>query len=78
VQPAGERGAELLAVRLDEVHTPRVTLGLVGELSEKQVTQRAAVCDLCSTQWGRRPACVVACPHDAAIRVDARTEFPAR
>jgi Fe-S-cluster-containing hydrogenase component 2 len=54
------------------------TLGLVGELSEKQVTQRAVVCDLCSSQWGQRPACVVACPHDAALRIEARTEFPTR
>jgi len=36
----------------------------------------AVVCDLCSDQFGKRPACVTACPHDAAMRVDARFEFP--
>ena len=35
------------------------------------------VCDLCSTLPGRVPACVNACPHDAAMRVNARAEFPA-
>jgi Fe-S-cluster-containing hydrogenase component 2 len=30
------------------------------------------VCDLCSDQYGQVPACVNACPHDAALRVDAR------
>jgi CRP-like cAMP-binding protein len=66
----------LLELRLDEVHTPNIPLGLSGDISEKQVTERAVVCDLCSTQYGQRPACVTACPHDAAMRVNARFEFP--
>jgi hypothetical protein len=37
------------------------------EITEKLVTQRAA----------QVPACVHACPHDAAIRVDERSQFPA-
>ena len=44
----------------------------------KQVAERAVVCDLCSAQYGQRPACVTACPHDAAMRVNARFEFPVR
>jgi Fe-S-cluster-containing hydrogenase component 2/CRP-like cAMP-binding protein len=68
----------LLDLRLDEERRPAETLGLQGELSEKQVTLRAVVCDLCSGQWGQRPACVTACPHDAALRIDGRTEFPVR
>jgi Fe-S-cluster-containing hydrogenase component 2/CRP-like cAMP-binding protein len=68
----------LFDLRLDEERQPAETLGLQGELSEKQVTLRAVVCDLCSSQWGQRPACVTACPHDAAMRIDARAEFPVR
>jgi CRP-like cAMP-binding protein/Fe-S-cluster-containing hydrogenase component 2 len=44
--------------------------GTVAEV--KQVSQRAVVCDLCSSLW-TGPACVTMCPHDAAFRVDART-----
>jgi Fe-S-cluster-containing hydrogenase component 2 len=36
----------------------------------------AVVCDMCSEQLGRQPACVNACPHDAALRVEARSFFP--
>jgi Fe-S-cluster-containing hydrogenase component 2 len=43
----------------------------------KEVTERAVVCDLCSSLPSQDPACVYACPHEAAIRVDARSEFPA-
>jgi Fe-S-cluster-containing hydrogenase component 2 len=42
----------------------------------KEVTQRAAVCDLCSSTPTQDPACVYACPHEAAIRIDARRTFP--
>jgi Fe-S-cluster-containing hydrogenase component 2 len=38
------------------------------------VSQQAAVCDQCSSLNGI-PSCVYACPHDAAIRVDARSFF---
>ncbi|MBL0921062.1 MAG: cyclic nucleotide-binding domain-containing protein [Phycisphaerales bacterium] len=40
-----------------------------GEVVE--VTERAVVCDQCSS-LPTGPACVYACPHDAAVRVDAR------
>ncbi|HEY7426424.1 MAG TPA: hypothetical protein VH682_19480 [Gemmataceae bacterium] len=56
----------LLDLRLDEGPDPDIKL----------VTKLAAVCDQCSSQWGQRPACVTACPHDAAMRVDARFNFP--
>jgi Fe-S-cluster-containing hydrogenase component 2 len=68
----------LLDLRLDDVRRPTVPLGMVGDVSEKLVTERAVVCDLCSTQFGQRPACVNACPHDAAWRIDARAGLPAR
>jgi Fe-S-cluster-containing hydrogenase component 2/CRP-like cAMP-binding protein len=72
--------AILLDVRLDEVRVPDVPAELreTAEISEKVVTDLAVVCDQCSSQFGRRPACVTACPHDAAMRVDARFNFPAR
>lgn len=50
--------------------------GTAGETHEKEVDQRAVVCDLCSGLNGMGPACVYHCPHDAAIRIDARWEFP--
>lgn len=59
----------LLQARLDLVHRR-------GKNVEKTVTHQAVVCDLCSTVPGQLPACVHACPHEAAIRVNARTEFP--
>ena len=46
------------------------------EVTEKLVTERAVVCDLCSSSFGQVPACVTACPHEAALRVNARFEFP--
>lgn len=39
------------------------------------VTQEAVVCDQCSSLSGGTPSCVYACPHDAAMRVDARAFF---
>ena len=47
--------------------------GLVdkGEYDQELVMNRAVVCDLC----GGSPACVRACPHDAAHRVEARSFF---
>lgn len=45
---------------------------------QKGVQERAVVCDLCSNQPGQKPACVNACPHEAAFRVDARVNFPVR
>jgi CRP-like cAMP-binding protein len=70
----------LMQARLDVVRRPElpaeVDAKIAEEVTEKLVTQRAVVCDLCSTMLGQLPACVHACPHDAAMRVDARSEFP--
>jgi Fe-S-cluster-containing hydrogenase component 2/CRP-like cAMP-binding protein len=75
--PADGKGL-LLGLRLDEVRRPAVPPGLsdTAEITEKAVTELAVVCDQCSNQFGQRPACVTACPHDAAMRVDARFHFP--
>jgi CRP-like cAMP-binding protein len=77
--PSGKKAA-LLEVRLDEIRVPSIqpAPGESLEVSEKVVTDVAVVCDQCSKQFGQRPACVTACPHDAAMRVDARFNFPAR
>jgi len=48
-----------------------------GEHGGEKEMSRAVVCDLCSTLPGQSPACVTYCPHDAAIRIDARTEISA-
>jgi Fe-S-cluster-containing hydrogenase component 2/CRP-like cAMP-binding protein len=70
---AGEKPT-WLRLRLDEIRRPETA----GDVEEKLVTERAVVCDLCSDQAGQVPACVNACPHDAAMRVDARFQFPSR
>ncbi len=46
-----------------------------GEESTVDVTQRAVVCDQCASLSDGVPSCVYACPHDAAMRVDARVFF---
>ena len=47
-----------------------------AEFEEKAVTERAVVCDQCSSLSGNRQACVYACPHEAAMRVDAWVNLP--
>jgi CRP-like cAMP-binding protein len=82
VTPTANATEVLLQARLDEVRRPAlpdsVDEEIAEEITEKLVTQRAVVCDLCSTLPGQRPACVQACPHDAAMRVNARFEFPVK
>jgi Fe-S-cluster-containing hydrogenase component 2 len=73
--PLPPQGQTILDLRLDEVRQPPGSTAEV-EVTEKPVTERAVVCDQCSSQYGQRPACVNACPHDAAMRVDARFQFP--
>jgi hypothetical protein len=64
-------GALVLKLRLGGVRQAEWMLGFVEDTAEKPIEHKAVVCDLCSAQPGQRPACVTACPHDAAIRVDA-------
>jgi Fe-S-cluster-containing hydrogenase component 2/CRP-like cAMP-binding protein len=67
----------LLDLRLDEIRQPAGAEGPKEEIVEKLVTEQAVVCDLCS-KLPSGPACVSACPHDAAMRVNARFDFPIR
>jgi CRP-like cAMP-binding protein len=80
VAPTAKPEELLLQVRLDEIRRPDLPVDVdekaAAEITQKQVTEVAVVCDLCSTLSRREPACVQACPHDAAMRVDARSEFP--
>ena len=46
------------------------------ETEEKLVSERAVVCDQCSTLSGDRHACVYACPHEAAMRIDGWIDLP--
>jgi CRP-like cAMP-binding protein len=66
----------LLKARLDAIQKPQIESPDPAAFTQKQVTEKAVVCDLCSSSFGKVPACVNACPHDAAMRVDARFEFP--
>jgi Fe-S-cluster-containing hydrogenase component 2/CRP-like cAMP-binding protein len=68
-------GEPLLQARMDAISSDMSEDGPAG-LSGRPVTRRAAVCDLCADQPGGA-ACIRACPHDAALRVDARTGLPA-
>jgi Fe-S-cluster-containing hydrogenase component 2 len=74
-------GETLLSLRLDEVRKPTIPQKIAEELSEeiteKLVTEKAVVCDLCGA-LPQGPACVTACPHDAALRVNARFNFPGK
>jgi Fe-S-cluster-containing dehydrogenase component/CRP-like cAMP-binding protein len=58
-----------------QVSKPVVPGGLSGEFTQDLVMNRAVVCDMCSERFGQRPACVNACPHDAAMRIESRKLF---
>jgi Fe-S-cluster-containing hydrogenase component 2/CRP-like cAMP-binding protein len=55
--------------------SPLQRLSVPAGVELKQVTERAVVCDLCSSLPSRSPSCVYACPHDAAMRVVGRDFF---
>jgi Fe-S-cluster-containing hydrogenase component 2/CRP-like cAMP-binding protein len=74
--PAGHTGP-IFELRCDVIRRPKGAQLNAADYVEKGVTEVAVVCDLCSTLPGKVPSCVRACPHDAAMRVDARRNFPA-
>jgi ferredoxin len=76
--PKPDEENTIFDLRLDAIPKPVRATDQPVEYSEKAVTNRAVVCDLCSTLPGQVPSCVNACPHDAAMRVDALANFPAR
>lgn len=48
---------------------------LEAEAEIKNVIEQAVVCDLCSSSPSQQPSCVYACPHQAALRVNAQEFF---
>lgn len=55
-------------------NAPQSLIQLEHGVVIKEITEKAVVCDLCSSS-NHGPACVYSCPHDAALRVDARQFF---
>jgi hypothetical protein len=70
VAPPKDFGAVVLDARIDTLASESLTV------EEKLVTERAVVCDQCSSLSGDRHACVYACPHEAALRINAWADFP--
>jgi Fe-S-cluster-containing dehydrogenase component len=68
----------LFELGIYEMSRPVVPTEMSGEFTQELVMNKAVVCDMCSVQFGQRPACVNACPHDAAMRVEARAMFRER
>lgn len=55
--------------------SPQARQALGAEAEIKAITEQAVVCDLCSSLPSQEPSCVYACPHDAAMRVNAQEFF---
>ncbi len=55
--------------------SPQAKAALGTEADIKSITEQAVVCDLCSSLPSQEPSCVYACPHDAALRVNAQDFF---
>ena len=68
--PPLQVGDTALSLRIDRV--PQTE----GDFEIKMVSEKAIVCDLCSSRAGADPACVEQCPHEAAVRVNARFGVP--
>jgi CRP-like cAMP-binding protein/Fe-S-cluster-containing hydrogenase component 2 len=77
VVPPADHAGSIFDLRGDVVRRPKGAQLAAADYIEKGVTEVAVVCDLCSTLPGKVPSCVRACPHDAAMRVDAQRTFPA-
>lgn len=74
--PYGSIQMNSLVKPLELTDLPQLKLeSLEAGATLKPVSQQAVVCDLCSSTWSGSPACVYACPHDAAHRVNAREFF---
>ncbi|MSQ94295.1 MAG: cyclic nucleotide-binding domain-containing protein [Gemmataceae bacterium] len=64
-----EYGEVLLDAGLTGYVPPVVDKSVAGdEYKQDWVMNLAVVCDMCSGQFGQKPACVNACPHEAAER----------
>ena len=71
-------GGNILSVRLDADQSVPVPEGKTQtDVRILSLPSVAVVCDQCSNLPEKEPACVVECPHEAAFRINGRTEFPA-
>jgi Fe-S-cluster-containing hydrogenase component 2 len=68
----------LLELALYQRHQPVVSEVGAEPVPQERVMNLAVVCDMCSSSFGSHPACVRACPHEAAMRIEARRHFPIR
>lgn len=70
----------VLSLRMDVDRVPPRPPGTEDfdpdKLRLKLQPYRAVVCDQCSGQSNQQAACVEQCPHEAAMRVDSRKNFP--
>jgi Fe-S-cluster-containing dehydrogenase component len=67
--PPAKTADVLLDVGLTGYVPPVVESSVAGEeYKQEWVMKQAAVCDMCSGQVSQQPACVTACPHEAAER----------
>jgi CRP-like cAMP-binding protein len=73
---SADHAGDLFDLRLDSIEEAKRSTTQAVEYVNKSVAFRAVVCDLCSSLPGQVPSCVNACPHEAAMRVDARSNFP--
>jgi Fe-S-cluster-containing hydrogenase component 2 len=64
------------AIKMHDLPTPALA-GEAGAAGTFRIRDEiAVVCDLCSSLPDQTPRCVYACPHEAAMRVNARVELP--
>jgi len=70
VQASSKAGGVIFDAQLDQLPLEE------EETEEKLVSERAVVCDQCSSLSGNRHACVYACPHEAAMRIDGWIDLP--
>jgi Fe-S-cluster-containing hydrogenase component 2 len=60
----------------DAIKMHELPSSVSGEDAYRIRNEIAVVCDLCSSLPDQNPRCVYACPHEAAMRVNARLELP--
>jgi Fe-S-cluster-containing hydrogenase component 2/CRP-like cAMP-binding protein len=65
------------AIKMHDLPAPTTDASSPAEPAAFRIRDEiAVVCDLCSSLPDQDPRCVYACPHEAAMRVNARVELP--
>jgi Fe-S-cluster-containing hydrogenase component 2/CRP-like cAMP-binding protein len=60
------------AIKMHDLPAPAEDIGAPFRIRN----EIAVVCDLCSSLADQTPRCVYACPHEAAVRINASVELP--